>query len=94
MIAVKIREAMERYRWRTGQRLTYERLAERTGLAKGTLEAIASRPDYNTTLATLEKLCIALECSPGDLLELVPSSASTVGKPKRTKTTPRPRAKR
>jgi DNA-binding Xre family transcriptional regulator len=72
MIVVKLREAMERYRRRTGVRLTYERIAERTGLSKGTLEAIASRPDYNPTLATVEKLCLVLECTPGDLLELLP----------------------
>ena len=72
MIVVKVKEAMERYRYRTGQRLTYEKLAERTGLAKPTIVAIASRLDYNTTLATIEKLCRALECTPGDLLELLP----------------------
>lgn len=73
MIVVKIREAMERYRHRTGERLTYERLAEQTGLSRATLEAIAARPDYNPTLATIEKLCLALACTPGDLLELIPS---------------------
>lgn len=73
MIVVKLREAMERYRYRTGQRLTYEKLAQRTGLSKTTIEAIASRLDYNTTLATVEKLCRVLECTPCDLLELLPS---------------------
>lgn len=72
MIVVKIREAMERYRYRTGQRLTYEKLAQQTGLSRTTIEAIASRPDYNTTLTTIEKLCRALDCTPGDLLELLP----------------------
>lgn len=74
MIVVKIREAMERYRYRTGERLTYEKLAERTGLSRTTIEAIAARPGYNTTLATIEKLCGALDCSPGDILELLPGA--------------------
>lgn len=77
VIVVKIREAMERYRYRTGERLTYEKLAERTGLSRTTIEAIASRPGYNTTLATVEKLCEALECSPGDLLEILPEPSSS-----------------
>lgn len=72
MIVVKIKEAMERFRYRTGERLTYAKLAERTGLSRGTIVAIASRPDYNTTLAAVEKLCEALECTPGDLLEIIP----------------------
>ena len=50
--------------------MTYERLAELTGLARPTLEAIGSRHDYNPTLATIEKLCVALECGISDLLEL------------------------
>ncbi|MDQ8727389.1 helix-turn-helix domain-containing protein [Bradyrhizobium sp. LHD-71] len=50
--------------------MTYELLAKRTGLARATLESLASRHTYNTRLSTIEKLCIALECKPGDLLEL------------------------
>lgn len=72
VIVVKIREAMERYRYRTGERLTYEKLSDRTGIARPTIEAIATRPGYNPTLATIEKLCRALECQPGDLLEMLP----------------------
>jgi len=73
MIAVKLREAMERYRLSSGERLTYAKLATRTGISRATLEAIASRPKYNTTLATVDELCKALRCSPGELLVLVES---------------------
>ncbi len=72
MLRVKLREVMDDYRRRTGDRMTYERLAERTGLSKATLESLASRDSYNTRLSTIEKLCLALGCSPGDLLEFVP----------------------
>ena len=72
VIVVKLRSAMERYRHRTGQRLTYDKLAERTGLSRATIVSIATRADYNTTLATIEKLCEALDCQPGDLLEILP----------------------
>ncbi len=86
MIAVKLREAMERARRLTGERVTYEKLADRTGLARATLEAIGSRPAYNTTLATVEKLCRAFECTPGDLLELVePRPAAARGKGRRAR---------
>lgn len=70
MLRVKLREAMEDYRRRTGVRMTYELLSRQTGLSRATLESVASRHSYNTRLSTIEKLCVALECKPGDLLEL------------------------
>lgn len=69
MLRVKLREAMEEHRRRTGERMTYELLAKRTGLSRAMLESLATRPTYNTRLSTIEKLCIALGCAPGDLLE-------------------------
>ncbi len=70
MLRVKLREAMEEHRRRTGERMTYELLAKRTGLSRATLESLATRHTYNTRLSTIEKLCIALGCNPGDLLKL------------------------
>ena len=61
---------MEEHRRRTGERLTYEQLAQRTGLSKATLESLASRESYDTRLSTIEKICRALGCLPGDLLEM------------------------
>lgn len=72
MIAIKLREAMETYKRRTGERMTYNILADKTGIGHGTLRTMGSRDDYNATLATLEKVCWALDVPPGDLLELIP----------------------
>lgn len=71
MLHVRLRDVMEEFRRRTGERMTYEKLAQQTGLSKATLESLASRESYNTRLSTIEKLCCALECQPGDLLELI-----------------------
>ncbi len=71
MIAIKLREAIEAYKRRTGQRMTYDILAEKTGIGHGTLRTIGSRDDYNATLATLEKICWALDVTPADVLELI-----------------------
>ena len=49
--------------------MSYADLAERTGLARATIEALGSRPHYNTTLATVNKLCQTLGCELSDLLE-------------------------
>lgn len=69
MIVVKLREAMASYRHRTGLPLTYESLAERAGLSRATVEAMGSRAAYNSTLRTVDQLCVALECGVADLLE-------------------------
>ena len=70
MIRVRLQEMMRAYRRRTGERMSYERLALMTGLSRGTLAAIGSYGRYNTTLLTIEKLCRALGCKPADLLVL------------------------
>lgn len=59
---------MASYSQRVGQRLTYQQLAQMTGISKATLEAIGSRPDYNTTLSVLDILCQSLDCSISDLV--------------------------
>ena len=61
---------MDAYRQRTGKKLTYELLAEQTGIALTTLQSLAARAGYNTRLSTIEKICVALKCNPGDLLEM------------------------
>lgn len=71
MIVVKLRDAMRAYDRRTGEHLTYAELATRTGLSRATVEAIGSRPSYNTTLETIDRLCTALDCELSELIELV-----------------------
>ena len=67
---------MESRRRRTGERITYERLAQLTGLSRQTLESVASRPGYNSTLDTIARLCRALDCLPSYLLVLEPKDSS------------------
>lgn len=69
-IVVKLREAVVRFRVRTGRRMTYAILGERIGLTEGTLRKIASDSDYSTTLETIAKICEALDTTPQELLEL------------------------
>lgn len=71
VILVKLREAMEAYRKRTGKRLSYEELAKQTGLSRATLESIGSRDDYNPSLDTIERLCRTLGVELDGFLELV-----------------------
>lgn len=70
VLRIRLREAMDEHRKRTGVRLTYRTLAEAAGLSISTLQSLAVRPTYNTRLSTIGRLCVALGCQPGDLLEL------------------------
>jgi DNA-binding Xre family transcriptional regulator len=67
---VKLREAMVAHSKRTGERLTYAKIAQITGLDEETIQSLAVRPAYNPRLSTIALVCAALECSPGDLLDL------------------------
>lgn len=71
ILKVRLREAMDLYRARTGQRLTYDDLAAACGLSVATLQSLGTRASYNTRLSTIRALCVALECQPGEMLELV-----------------------
>ena len=79
MLVVKLKDAMEAYRRRTGQRMTYAELAERTGISHATIRTIGSVLTYHPTLANIERICKALDVTPGDLLEVIPDPP----KPKR-----------
>lgn len=73
MIVVRLREVIRAYELRTGQKLTYAVLAERSGVARPTIESLASRGGYNATLTTIDKLCNALGCTLAELVEYTPT---------------------
>ena len=67
-----LRGALEDFQAKTGIRLTYESLAQRTDLSVDTLKSIATRSDYNATLNNLAVICDALQCDPLDYLKWTP----------------------
>ena len=97
MIRVKLRESMDLYRIKTGNRLSYLRLSKMSGVAEGTLNSIASRIDYNPNLSTIDKLCRALDVPIHKMLEIIDDSPEIKAKrksKKKTKGTPKsPRKK-
>jgi DNA-binding Xre family transcriptional regulator len=68
-IRLRLRHAMDLYERRTGRPISYPELAKKAGLSPATIESIGSRSDYNTTLRTLERLCVALRVTPSELLD-------------------------
>ena len=91
MRVIRLREAMLAYQRRTTTRVTYELLSEWSGVPMQTLASIGSRPNYNATLATMGKICDALEISLEELVERLPDKPP---KPKRRKKGKRKKAKK
>lgn len=52
-------------------------LAEKAGLAAMTVSGLWNNSTQRVDLTTLNSLCAALQCQPGDLLEYVPDSPSS-----------------
>lgn len=69
MIRVKLRETMDAYSQKTGERITYTELAEAADLSVATIQSLASRGGYNATLETIDRICAALRCDVDELLE-------------------------
>ena len=68
MIVIRLKDAMDRYKTRTGISLTYADLAAMSGLSRSAVESIASRENYNPTLSTVGKLCEVLDCPIDEML--------------------------
>ncbi len=54
------------------QRLTIQDVHEKTGLNRNTISNLYHEKAKRIDFVTLDKLCTALNCQPGDLLECLP----------------------
>jgi putative transcriptional regulator len=77
MIEVRIDELLEK------RGRTFYWLAKETGISHTTLWRLKKAKAYGITLDTLEKICNALSCQPGDILRLAPDSKAKKKNPKR-----------
>jgi putative transcriptional regulator len=50
--------------------ITQQALADRCGMKINAIQKYEYQQNKSIPFDTLEKLCVALECSPGDLLEI------------------------
>lgn len=56
------------------QRINMSELAELTGLSRNTIFLLYHEKTERIDFKTLDKLCTALKCQPGDILECMPES--------------------
>ena len=59
------------------RRMTLTELADRIGMALANLSILKTGKARAIRFSTLEAICAALECQPGDLLEYQPDSGAT-----------------
>lgn len=60
------------------RRITLSELADRIGITLANLSILKTNKARAIRFSTLEALCTALNCQPGDLLEFVPGSGGTL----------------
>jgi putative transcriptional regulator len=57
---------------RTKRGLTVAKLAEQVGITQANLFILKNNHGKAIRFSTLEALCLALDCQPGDILKFVP----------------------
>ena len=64
------------------RRMTLTELSERIGITLANLSILKTGKARAVRFSTLEAMCAALQCQPGDLLEFAPSPMAEVGQEK------------
>jgi putative transcriptional regulator len=62
------------------RRITLTELSERVGITLANLSVLKTGKARAIRFSTLDAICAALQCQPGDLLEFVPASLADVDK--------------
>ena len=68
MIKFNLKVLIADYEVKTGERLSYRTLSDRTSINKNSIAAIASNEARRLDLDTLDRLCMFFDCSPGDMI--------------------------
>lgn len=69
MIRFRLKELIAEKEFQTGKRITYEEIAQSTGIHRTTLSKIANQKGYNTTTDVLDRLCNFFEVGVDEVAE-------------------------
>jgi putative transcriptional regulator len=72
-----LRTLIAEYSDRTGERLTYSDLYEKTGVSTNTLSHMVNNVQQMVALNVLERLCDFFDCELHDLMRLEPADEHT-----------------
>lgn len=73
MIRFRLKELVAEKEFQEGRRVTFEEIAQVTGIHRTTLSKIANQRGYNTTTDVLDKLCSYFGVELGKLAEHIDS---------------------
>lgn len=72
VIRFRLKQVIADKEFRAGKRITFEEIAQETGIHRTTLSKISGVRGYNTTTDNIDKLCRYFGCQVGELMEYVP----------------------
>lgn len=72
MIKYNLKALISDKEFRDDKKITYEEISKSTGISRQTLSKIASKKGYNTSSENIEKLCQYFECTPDELMTIIP----------------------
>ena len=64
------------------RRMTLTELSEKIGITLANLSILKTGKARAVRFSTLEAICVALQCQPGDLLEFAPAPLGAAGEEK------------
>ena len=76
MIQFHFRQLLENKEFKEGRSILLFEIAEKTGISRVTLSKVAhSKGHYKPNSEVIEKLCLYFECSPNDLMTIIPEES-------------------
>ena len=69
MIRFRLKELVAEKEFQERRRVTYEEIAQETGIHRTTLSKVANQVGYNTTTEVVDKLCKYFRVQPGELIQ-------------------------
>ena len=73
MIQFHFRQLLEDKEFKEKRSILIFEIAEKTGISRVTISKIAhSKGDYKPNAEIIEKLCLYFECTPNDLMTIIP----------------------
>jgi len=73
VIRFRLKELIADREFHAGKRITFDEIANATGIHRTTLSKIANQRGYNTTTDVLDKICTHFNCPIEKLVEYVPA---------------------
>jgi|GEM_PF-294561 len=90
MIKYNLRTLISDKAFLENRKINYDEVADSTGISRTTLSKIASVKGYNAGADIIEKLCRYFNCTPNDLMTIMPDPPATPAENNRKSRIPSP----